>query len=93
MADQPIEETVQELGYCCPYGYFTYTHGVRKDIVAAQLGVSERAVGLWRQRVASAHHRCPLITRDSHVRDTTDCIYADGIDCFSAVDPAAPSVP
>lgn len=80
MADKPIEELVEEMGYCCPYGYFTANYSKGAERIAEELGVNARLVGYWRKKVSNGQAQCRLIPR--RVRrspGTVDCIYADYI--------------
>lgn len=51
---------VENLGFCCVYGYFTDVENEAKDnkSIANTLGVTERTVRWWKQQVRDRHCTC-----------------------------------
>tara|TARA_R110000868_G_scaffold141892_3_gene358821 strand:- start:4362 stop:4601 length:240 start_codon:yes stop_codon:yes gene_type:complete len=47
----------QDLGYCCPY--FFFTHFRNTGLLAARLGVTDRAIRLAKARVDDGEWTCP----------------------------------
>lgn len=54
---QTVEDLVREgLGYCCLYAFFRVNK--RTGLIAARLGVTDRAVRKWKARFKSGELRC-----------------------------------
>ena len=52
-----VESLIRDLGYCCMWGFFRFV-SKRTGMIAARLGVTERAVRYAKAKFASAEIRC-----------------------------------
>ncbi len=65
-----ISLVTEGLGYCCTW--FFFKHFRQTSLIAARLGVSDRAVRLAKERVDSGEDVCKRCERCLHARITLE---------------------
>lgn len=53
-----VKYLTRKLGFCCPFSYFHATRSEKVVVIAAELGVSERTVKLWRSKLKDGKVPC-----------------------------------
>jgi hypothetical protein len=66
-----LQKRLNELGYCCPYGYFLSSRFDPVVKVGLECGLADRTVRWYRQRILTGECQCAGYCRSSSVNPSS----------------------
>jgi hypothetical protein len=63
-----LQKKLNELGYCCPYGYFLYTRYMSAKELAEECGLAPRTIRWYKHNIIVGKCKCEGYCRSSSVK-------------------------